>query len=73
MQVEIANNLDLDELSVRIKDDGHGSLDASLGTGSGITGMRERSKIYAGTVDAGPAPQGGWAVEAVLHPGIGTP
>lgn len=73
VQVEIANNLDLDELSVRIKDDGHGSLDASLGTGSGITGMRERSKIYAGTVDAGPAPQGGWAVEAVLHPGIGTP
>jgi signal transduction histidine kinase len=53
---------------VVVADDGRGSLDASMGTGQGIVGMRERARIYAGTVDAGPAPHGGWTVDAVLHP-----
>ncbi|MDJ0312102.1 sensor histidine kinase [Arthrobacter sp. H35-D1] len=72
VQVEIENDLDRDKLSVRINDDGHGSVNASMGSGNGIAGMRERAGIYAGTVDAGPAAQGGWRVVAVLHPGIGT-
>jgi signal transduction histidine kinase len=59
------------ELSVRVSDDGHGTMDASIGTGRGIVGMRERAGIFAGTVDAGPAPQGGWTVKAVLHPAEG--
>ncbi|MDO5753646.1 sensor histidine kinase [Arthrobacter sp.] len=78
VRVEIENNLNRDELFVRINDNGHGSLsglmgpNAHMGTGNGISGMRERAGIYAGTVEAGPMPQGGWMVEAVLHPGVGT-
>ncbi|MFI6518609.1 histidine kinase [Spirillospora sp. NPDC050679] len=38
----------------------------SLGGGRGITGMRERAEALRGTLTAGPEPDGGWAVTAVL-------
>lgn len=34
--------------------------------GFGLTGMAERAHLLGGTLSAGPAPDGGWAVEAVL-------
>ncbi len=34
--------------------------------GHGLAGMRERAALYGGTVVAGAAPDGGWAVQAVL-------
>ncbi|WP_406642758.1 sensor histidine kinase [Amycolatopsis sp. WGS_07] len=34
--------------------------------GNGITGMRERSAVYGGTVEAGPLPSGGWRVHTRL-------
>lgn len=40
---------------------GHGS-----GHGHGIPGMRERAAAYGGQLDAGPRPDGGWRVSAVL-------
>ncbi|POH59513.1 two-component sensor histidine kinase [Arthrobacter glacialis] len=73
VQVMVENNLAQGELTVRISDDGHGTMNASLGSGSGIVGMRERAGIYGGTVDAGPAPQGGWTVQAILRPNVGAP
>ncbi|MEO8221459.1 MAG: sensor histidine kinase [Specibacter sp.] len=73
VQVVVENNLAYGELSVRISDDGHGTMNASMGTGRGIVGMRERAGIYGGTVDAGPAPQGGWLVQAILRPSDGAP
>ena len=50
-------------LHVRVRDDGsaRGAPDAA---GFGLRGMRERVASLAGTVDAGPHPEGGWAVEA---------
>ena len=39
---------------------------ARPGTGRGLTGMKERARIYGGTVEAGPAAGGGWHVRAVL-------
>jgi signal transduction histidine kinase len=66
-------------VTVEVLDDGKGSLEATgplgtgplatgpLGTGQGVQGMRERTRIYAGDVEAGPAPNGGWRVYAVLH------
>ncbi len=73
VQVEIAH-LDR-QLRLRISDDGRGSApgDQSVGTGQGIVGMRERAGIYAGTVQAGPGPYGGWVVEVILHTGSESP
>lgn len=68
VQVEVAYDQTADELSVRIRDDGRGTVNTSIGSGRGIVGMQERARIYAGTVDAGPAPHGGWLVAATLRP-----
>jgi signal transduction histidine kinase len=68
VQVSVVNELSEGKLTVLVSDDGHGTMDESIGTGSGIVGMRERAGIFAGTVDAGPTPRGGWTVEAILHP-----
>lgn len=73
VQVVIDNDAPGGQLRIQVADDGHGSVDKSMGTGQGIVGMRERAGIYAGTVSAGPGPQGGWVVEAVLHPSAGHP
>lgn len=71
VQVEVGNDPAQGVLRIVVRDDGHGTLNASLGTGRGIVGMQERARFYAGTVQAGPLPQGGWLVEAVLYPAEG--
>ncbi|MFC8303536.1 sensor histidine kinase [Specibacter sp. NPDC057265] len=71
VQVELTNNPTKGLLRIVVRDDGHGALNAALGAGHGIVGMQERARFYAGTVHAGPQPQGGWLVEAVLHPAEG--
>ncbi|GAB3542759.1 hypothetical protein GCM10027403_35940 [Arthrobacter tecti] len=56
-------------VKVRVSDDGRGAMEpaASIGTGQGIAGMRERAAIYGGTVKCGPGPSGGWVVNAALE------
>ncbi|MFE2322101.1 sensor histidine kinase [Streptomyces sp. NPDC059441] len=39
-----------------------------LSSGRGLTGMRERTALYGGSVDAGPTPDGGYRVAATLRP-----
>ena len=51
-------------LSVHVSDDGHGGVDT--GDGFGIRGMRERVALLGGTLSAGPAPEGGFVVEATI-------
>ena len=72
VQVILESDPSQGKLSVQISDDGHGTMDASVGTGSGIVGMRERAGIFAGTVQAGPGPRGGWCVNVILHPAEGS-
>jgi signal transduction histidine kinase len=57
-----------DRLLVCVEDDGRGPgpTPARDGTGSGITGMRERTYALGGTFDAGPGAGGGFAVRAML-------
>lgn len=56
----------VDEAAVRldVRDDGDPA--ASAAPGYGLTGMRERAALLGGTCEAGPAPDGGWAVTAAL-------
>ncbi len=51
-------------VEIAVTDDGTGHP-ASPG-GHGLTGMRERVGLYGGSLEAGPAPGGGWRVVARL-------
>lgn len=60
---------DAREVTVRVGDDGHRAGPTHNGSGQGIIGMRERAGAYGGTLYAGPAPEGGFIVEAILPRG----
>jgi signal transduction histidine kinase len=53
-----------DAITVRVADDGTAGPDQPAGHGHGLTGMRERVAMYDGTFEAGPRPDGGFAVTA---------
>ena len=58
-----------DDQAVRltVRDDGHpSSFDAATSSGFGLVGMAERASLLGGSLEAGPRPDGGWAVTAVL-------
>ncbi|AKJ11251.1 ATPase [Streptomyces incarnatus] len=52
------------ELTVRVTDDGQGTIPARVpaGGGHGLIGMRERAKLYGGTITVGPRSEGGFEV-----------
>ena len=55
-----------------VDDDGDpASFDPRSATGFGLIGMAERAKLLGGTLVAGPDPQRGWTVRAVLPRGQG--
>jgi signal transduction histidine kinase len=54
------------ELELRVTDDGRGPTVTPDGDGHGLIGMRERVKLYGGTVTAGPKPSGGFEVAVTL-------
>jgi signal transduction histidine kinase len=54
-----------DRVEVTVTDDGHGGT-ADPSKGAGLTGMKERVKVYGGTLVTGPGPSGGFVVHAVL-------
>ena len=63
-------------LQVRVADDGRGAGAAGAGAaeqgpggGQGLVGMRERVTLCGGRFEAGPAPGGGFVVQAVLPVG----
>jgi len=53
-------------LAVEIHDDGATPQRRPIHQGSGILGMRERAAALGGTLEAGPAPEGGWTVKSTL-------
>ncbi|WP_054053641.1 sensor histidine kinase [Alloactinosynnema sp. L-07] len=53
-------------LRLRVTDDGQIDPARSVNHGFGLLGMTERVQLLGGTLRAGPAPEGGWAVDAEL-------
>jgi signal transduction histidine kinase len=64
IQVRVA----VDDASVRLRviDDGEPAPPSPTGRGYGLTGMVERASLLGGTCEAGPGPDRGWIVTAVL-------
>ncbi|MYX98920.1 sensor histidine kinase [Streptomyces sp. SID486] len=66
-RVDLSVVVEDERLVIRIRDNGpaghHGPWNEE---GHGLVGMHERAALYGGTVSAGPAADGGWAVEAAL-------
>ena len=56
------------ELAVEVVDEGSGAASpgSSVGSGNGLTGMRERAESLGGRFEAGPRPGFGWRVRATM-------
>ena len=56
-----------DAVRLRVTDDGQTQpRQAAREPGFGLRGMAERAHLLGGSLSAGPGPEGGWVVEAVL-------
>ncbi|WP_381802557.1 sensor histidine kinase [Streptomyces niveus] len=53
-------------LTLRVDDEGPATGDEAGGSGNGLVGIRERAAALGGTIEAGPRPDGGFRVKAVL-------
>ncbi len=65
-RVEIRVDRDAGGLRLRVTDDGEIDSARPASHGFGLLGMTERVQLLRGTLHAGPAPEGGWAVDAEL-------
>jgi signal transduction histidine kinase len=54
------------DVTVEIRDDGHGTAPTAGAGGHGLIGMRERAAVHGGELTAGPHPNGGFQVTARL-------
>ncbi|MDD9350419.1 sensor histidine kinase [Mumia sp.] len=55
-----------DAVRLRVSDDGQIEPGPAPEPGFGLLGMAERAQLLGGSLSAGPGPEGGWVVEAVL-------
>ena len=55
-----------DVVRLRIADDGRTDPGLRAEPGFGLLGMAERAQLLGGSLSAGPGPEGGWVVEALL-------
>ncbi|MEU6934077.1 sensor histidine kinase [Streptomyces sp. NPDC046374] len=55
-----------DAVRLRVSDDGQTEPGPAPEPGFGLLGMAERAQLLGGSLSAGPGPEGGWVVEAVL-------
>ncbi|HEX5877199.1 MAG TPA: ATP-binding protein [Actinomycetota bacterium] len=54
------------DITVEVSDDGRGAAPGRGAQGAGTIGMRERVALFGGELQAGPRPQGGYAVRVCL-------
>ena len=55
-----------DRVEVEVRDTGRAPTTPRPGAGHGLVGMRERVALYGGTLEAGPADDGGFRVRALI-------
>ncbi|MEE1621076.1 sensor histidine kinase [Zafaria sp. J156] len=67
-RVTVELSRDGDTVRIKVADNGQlaGTPREPVGSGQGLKGIAERTAIYDGSVYAGPGPQGGWVVHAIL-------
>jgi signal transduction histidine kinase len=65
-QVEVRVCGDADAIRLTVRDDGDASQHGATGAGFGLVGMTERAELLGGTLVAGPGPDNGWTVHAVI-------
>ncbi|MFD6222270.1 sensor histidine kinase [Nocardia asteroides] len=65
-RVGIAVRREGDTVRLRVNDDGTIEPGRVPEPGFGLLGMAERAQLLGGSLSAGPGPEGGWVVEAVL-------
>jgi len=71
-RIEVRVAVDDTSVHLRVSDDGDTALTRPAGSpGFGLIGMIERADLLGGTCEAGPNPDRGWTVTAVL-PRTGT-
>lgn len=61
-----------ERVRLTVRDDGDASATGHTPPGYGLVGMAERASLLGGTLRAGPDPDGGWTVDAVLPKGVAT-
>ena len=54
------------ELDVEVTDDGAAAARNGSGSRRGLAGIAERVSVFGGRLDAGPGPDGGWALRAAF-------
>ncbi|MEU9338874.1 sensor histidine kinase [Streptomyces sp. NPDC048290] len=69
-RVEIRVVAGAGRLRLRVSDDGRTGPARRVEHGFGLLGMRERVQLLGGTLRAGPAPGGGWTVDAEMPVGV---
>jgi signal transduction histidine kinase len=65
-RVGVSLRYEPDAVDVAVVDDGGVPTPDGRGGGRGLLGMRERVAVFAGTLETGPSPDGGFAVHARL-------
>ncbi|MFI7658432.1 sensor histidine kinase [Micromonospora parva] len=72
-RIEVSVAADDTSVRLRVSDDGEAGAAGPTGSpGFGLTGMKERADLLGGTCQAGPDPDRGWTVTAVLpRQGVG--
>lgn len=61
-----------EQVRLTVRDDGDGRITGDTPPGYGLIGMAERASLLGGTLQAGPDPEGGWLIDAVLPKGTAT-
>ncbi|MFI6299383.1 sensor histidine kinase [Nonomuraea sp. NPDC050790] len=72
-RVEVEVDGDATEVRLTVSDDGARTAPGADRPGFGLVGMTERVTLLGGTLTAGPNPDRGWSVRAVLPRGIAAP